>query len=155
MRNRPFNRLSLIAAATGALALAAFALAPLRAAEDAVVIPPPAADVPASDGIQTVVLSGGCFWGVQGVFQHTAGVVSAVSGSSGGSKANAQYELVSTGTTGHAESVEVKYDPKRISYGKILQIFFSVAHNPTELNRQGPDSGTQYRSAIFSTSDAQ
>ncbi len=155
MRNRPFNRLSLIAAATGALALAAFALAPLRAAEDAVVIPPPAADVPASDVIQTVVLSGGCFWGVQGVFQHTAGVVSAVSGYSGGSKANAQYELVSTGTTGHAESVEVKYDPKRISYGKILQIFFSVAHNPTELNRQGPDSGTQYRSAIFTTSDAQ
>jgi len=155
MRNRPFNRLSLIAAATGALAIAAFALAPLRAAEDAVVIPPPAADVPASDGIQTVVLSGGCFWGVQGVFQHTAGVVSAVSGYSGGSKANAQYELVSTGTTEHAESVEVKYDPKRISYGKILQIFFSVAHNPTELNRQGPDSGTQYRSAIFTTSDAQ
>ncbi|HZR85516.1 MAG TPA: peptide-methionine (S)-S-oxide reductase MsrA [Bradyrhizobium sp.] len=155
MRNRPFSRLSLVAAATGALALAAFALAPLRAAEDAVVIPPPAADVPASDGVQTVVLSGGCFWGVQGVFQHTAGVVSAVSGYSGGSKANAQYELVSTGTTGHAESVEVKYDPKRISYGKILQIFFSVAHDPTQLNRQGPDTGSQYRSAIFTTSDAQ
>jgi len=155
MRSRPFNRLSLIAAASGALALAAFALAPLRAAEDAVVIPPPAADVPAADGVQTVVLSGGCFWGVQGVFQHTAGVVSAVSGYSGGSQANAQYELVSTGTTGHAESVEVKYDPKRISYGKILQIFFSVAHDPTQLNRQGPDTGTQYRSAIFTTSDAQ
>ena len=155
MRNRPFNRLSLIATATGALAFAAFALAPLRAAEDAVVIPPSAADVPASDGVQTVVLSGGCFWGVQGVFQHTAGVVSAVSGYSGGSKANAQYELVSTGTTGHAESVEVKYDPKRISYGKILQIFFSVAHDPTQLNRQGPDTGSQYRSAIFTTSDAQ
>jgi peptide-methionine (S)-S-oxide reductase len=155
MRNRPFSRLSLLAAATGALAIAAFALSPLRAAEDAVVIPPPAADVPASDGVQTVVLSGGCFWGVQGVFQHTAGVVSAVSGYSGGSRMNAQYELVSTGTTGHAESVEVKYDPKRISYGKILQIFFSVVHDPTQLNRQGPDSGTQYRSAIFTTSDAQ
>ena len=155
MRNRPFSRLSLLAAATGALAVAAFALAPLRAAEDAVVIPPPAADVPASDGVQTVVLSGGCFWGVQGVFQHTAGVVSAVSGYSGGSKANAHYELVSTGTTGHAESVQVKYDPKQISYGKILQIFFSVVHDPTQLNRQGPDSGTQYRSAIFTTSDAQ
>jgi peptide-methionine (S)-S-oxide reductase len=155
MRNRPFSRLSLVAAATGALAVAVFALAPLRAAEDAVVIPPPAADVPASDGVQTVVLSGGCFWGVQGVFQHTAGVVSAVSGYSGGSKANAQYELVSTGTTGHAESVEVKYDPKRISYGRILQIFFSVAHDPTQLNRQGPDTGSQYRSAIFTTSDAQ
>ena len=155
MRNRSFSRLSLHAAAVGTLAVTAFALAPLRAAEDAVVIPPPAADVPASDGTQTVVLAGGCFWGVQGVFQHTAGVVSAVSGYSGGSRMNAQYELVSTGTTGHAESVQVKYDPKRISYGKILQIFFSVAHNPTELNRQGPDTGTQYRSAIFTTSEAQ
>jgi peptide-methionine (S)-S-oxide reductase len=155
MRNRSFSRLSLAAAAIGALAVTAFALAPLRAAEDAVVIPPPAADVPAADGIQTVVLSGGCFWGVQGVFQHTAGVVSAVSGYSGGSQMNAQYELVSTGTTGHAESVQVKYDPKRISYGKVLQIFFSVAHDPTQLNRQGPDTGTQYRSAIFTTSDAQ
>jgi peptide-methionine (S)-S-oxide reductase len=155
MRNRPFSRLSLLAAATGALAVAAFALAPLRAAEDAVVIPSPAADVPASDGVQTVVLAGGCFWGVQGVFQHTAGVVSAVSGYSGGSQMNAQYELVSTGTTGHAESVQVKYDPRKISYGKILQIFFSVVHDPTQLNRQGPDVGTQYRSAIFTTSDAQ
>src|SRR5581483_4622544 len=115
----------------------------------------PAADVPASDGVQTVVLSGGCFWGVQGVFQHTAGVVSAVSGYSGGSKATAQYEIVSTGTTGHAESVQVKYDPKKISYGKLLQIFFSVAHDPTELNYQGPDTGTQYRSAIFYSGDEQ
>jgi peptide-methionine (S)-S-oxide reductase len=155
MRNRSFSRLSLLAAAVGALAVTAFAFGPLRATEDAVVIPPPAADVPASDGTQTVVLAGGCFWGVQGVFQHTAGVVSAVSGYSGGSRMNAQYELVSTGTTGHAESVQVKYDPKRISYGKILQIFFSVAHDPTELNRQGPDTGTQYRSAIFTTSEAQ
>ena len=155
MRNRSFSRLSLLAAAVGAVAVTAFALSPLMAAEDAVVIPPPAADVPASEGIQTVVLAGGCFWGVQGVFQHTAGVVSAVSGYSGGSQMNAQYELVSTGTTGHAESVQVKYDPSKISYGKILQIFFSVAHDPTQLNRQGPDSGTQYRSAIFTTSDAQ
>jgi len=155
MWNTPFSRPSLLAAAVGAVAVVALALAPLKAAEDAVVIPPPATDVPASDGVQTVVLSGGCFWGVQGVFQHTAGVVSAVSGYSGGSKANAQYELVSTGTTGHAESVEVKYDPRKVSYGKILQIFFSVVHNPTELNRQGPDTGTQYRSAIFTTSDAQ
>jgi peptide-methionine (S)-S-oxide reductase len=155
MRNRSFSRLSLLAAAVGTLAVAAFALSPLMAAEDAVVIPPPAADVPASDGIQTVVLAGGCFWGVQGVFQHTTGVVSAVSGYSGGSQMNAQYELVSTGTTGHAESVQVKYDPNKISYGKVLQIFFSVVHDPTQLNRQGPDSGTQYRSAIFTTSDAQ
>ncbi len=154
MRNSLFSRFSLTAA-IGALAITAFALSPLCAAEDAVVIPAPAADVPASDGVQTAVLSGGCFWGVQGVFQHTKGVVSAVSGYAGGSKANAQYELVSTGTTGHAESVQVKYDPKQISYGKILQIFFSVVHDPTQLNRQGPDTGTQYRSAIFTTSDAQ
>src|SRR5215469_6462504 len=152
MRNSPFSRLSILAAAVGTLAVAAFALSPSMAAENAVAIPPPAADVPASDSVQTVVLAGGCFWGMQGVFQHTAGVVSAVSGYSGGSQTNAQYELVSTGTTGHAESVQVKYDPKKISYGKILQIFFSVAHNPTQLNRQGPDSGTQYRSAIWTTS---
>jgi peptide-methionine (S)-S-oxide reductase len=150
-----FSRLSLCAAAIGALAIAAFAVAPSFAGEDAVVIPAPAMDAKPSDGIQTVVLSGGCFWGVQGVFQHTAGVVSAVSGYSGGSKANADYEKVSTGTTGHAESVQIKYNPQKISYGKLLQIFFSVAHNPTELNYQGPDSGTQYRSAIFTTSDEQ
>jgi peptide-methionine (S)-S-oxide reductase len=152
---RQFSRLSLCVAAIGALATAAFFAAPSLAAEGAVVIPAPAMDARPSDNIQTVVLSGGCFWGVQGVFQHTAGVVSAVSGYSGGSKATAQYETVSTGTTGHAESVEVKYDPSKISYGKLLQIFFSVAHNPTELNYQGPDSGTQYRSAIFTTSDEQ
>jgi peptide-methionine (S)-S-oxide reductase len=155
MSRRPFSRLSLCAAALGALAITAFALAPSRAAEDAVVIPAPAADLPASDGIQTVVVAGGCFWGVQGVFQHTAGVVNAVSGYAGGSKSTADYNVVSTGTTGHAESVQIKYDPKKISYGKILQIFFSVAHDPTQLNRQGPDSGTQYRSAIFTTSDEQ
>ena len=109
----------------------------------------------ASGGIQTVVVAGGCFWGVQGVFQHTAGVVNAVSGYAGGSKNTADYSIVSTGTTGHAESVEIKYDPNKISYGKILQIFFSVAHDPTQLNRQGPDSGTQYRSAIFTTNDEQ
>ena len=155
MPRSPFSRLSLCAAAIGALAITAFAVAPSFASEDAVVIPTPAMDAPASDGTQTVVLSGGCFWGVQGVFQHTAGVVSAVSGYAGGSKATAQYEIVSTGTTGHAESVQVKYDPKKISYGKLLQIFFSVAHNPTELNYQGPDSGTQYRSAIWTTNDEQ
>ena len=155
MSPRSFSRLSLCAAAIGALAVAAFAVAPSLAAEDAVVIPAPAADVSASDETQTVVVAGGCFWGVQGVFQHTAGVVNAVSGYAGGSKATADYQMVSTGSTGHAESVEIKYDPKQISYGKILQIFFSVAHDPTQLNRQGPDSGTQYRSAIFTTSDEQ
>jgi peptide-methionine (S)-S-oxide reductase len=155
MSRNPFRRLSLCAAAIGALAITAFAVAPLRAAEDAVVIPAPAADLPASDGTQTVVVAGGCFWGVQGVFQHTAGVVNAVSGYAGGSKSTAEYDVVSTGATGHAESVQIKYDPKKISYGKILQIFFSVVHDPTQLNRQGPDSGTQYRSAIFTTSTEQ
>ncbi len=155
MSRSQFSRLSLCAAAIGALAITAFAIAPLRAAEDAVVIPAPAQDVPAADGLQTVVVAGGCFWGVQGVFQHTAGVVNAVSGYAGGSKGTANYDTVSTGTTGHAESVQIKYDPKKISYGKILQIFFSVAHDPTQLNRQGPDTGTQYRSAIFTTSDEQ
>ena len=155
MSRSQFSRLSLGAAAIVALAIAAFAVAPSLAAEDAVVIPAPAMDAKAADGVQTVVVAGGCFWGVQGVFQHTGGVVNAVSGYAGGSKATASYEIVSTGTTGHAESVEIKYDPKKISYGKILQIFFSVVHDPTQLNRQGPDSGTQYRSAIFTTSDEQ
>jgi peptide-methionine (S)-S-oxide reductase len=155
MRRSQFSRLSLCAAAIGALAIAAFAIGPLRAAEDAVVIPPPAADVAPADGLQTIVVAGGCFWGVQGVFQHTSGIASAVSGYAGGNKTTATYEQVSTGSTGHAESVQIKYDPKKISYGKILQIFFSVVHDPTQLNRQGPDSGTQYRSAIFTTSDEQ
>jgi peptide-methionine (S)-S-oxide reductase len=150
-RSSQFKRLALGVAAIGALAIGGFAVAPSLAAEDAVVIPAPAMDAPASDGLQTVVLSGGCFWGVQGVFQHTAGVVNAVSGYAGGAKNTADYSSVSTGTTGHAESVQVKYDPKKISYGKLLQIFFSVAHDPTQLNRQGPDSGTQYRSAIWTT----
>lgn len=144
--------LSLLAATT-ALTLA-FA-APTQAAEDAVVIPAPAMDAAPASGIQTAVIAGGCFWGVQGVFQHTAGVVNAVSGYAGGTKATADYQTVSSGRTGHAESVEIKFDPKKISYGKILQIYFSVAHDPTQLNRQGPDSGTQYRSAIFTTSDEQ
>ena len=155
MSRSSFSRLSLCAAAIGALAMTAFVMAPALSAEDAVVIPAPASDIPASDGLQTVVVSGGCFWGVQGVFQHTAGVASAVSGYAGGSKTTASYEMVSTGTTGHAESVQIKYDPQKISYGKILQIFFSVAHDPTQLNRQGPDSGTQYRSAIFTTTAEQ
>jgi peptide-methionine (S)-S-oxide reductase len=154
MRRTP-SRFALGAAAIGALVIAAFIAMPSRAAEDAVKIPPPAADAQGSDGIQTAVLAGGCFWGVQGVFQHTAGVTSAVSGYAGGSQMTATYDQVSGGSTGHAESVQVKYDPKRISYGKILQIFFSVVHDPTQLNRQGPDSGTQYRSAIFTTSDEQ
>jgi peptide-methionine (S)-S-oxide reductase len=140
-------------AAVGALAVG-MPIA-LQASEQAVVIPPPAIDAPAKDGLQTAVLAGGCFWGVQGVFQHTAGVVNAVSGYAGGSKITANYTAVSTGATSHAEAVEITYDPKRVSYGKLLQIFFSVVHDPTQLNRQGPDAGPQYRSAIFTVSDEQ
>jgi peptide-methionine (S)-S-oxide reductase len=136
--------------------LAVLWLAPAQAAEPATVIPAPVVDAAsAGSAPQTVVLAGGCFWGVQAVFQHTKGVIQAVSGYAGGSKDTAVYETVSTGRTGHAESVEVKFDPKEISYGKILQIYFSVAHNPTELNRQGPDHGTQYRSEIFFTNPEQ
>ncbi|UWU94116.1 peptide-methionine (S)-S-oxide reductase MsrA [Bradyrhizobium sp. CB1015] len=145
--------LAALLAATTALTLAF--MMPSRAAEEAVVIPAPALDAAPASGIQTAVLAGGCFWGVQGVFQHTAGVVNAVSGYAGGTKATADYQAVSSGRTGHAESVEIKYDPKKISYGKILQIYFSVVHDPTQLNRQGPDVGPQYRSAIFTTSDEQ
>ena len=118
--------------------------------DDAVAIAPPAMDLPAdANNLQTAVFAGGCFWGVQGVFQHVQGVKNAVSGYDGGAAGTAQYESVSAGDTGHAEAVSVTYDPSKISYGKLLQIYFSVAHNPTELNRQGPDTGTQYRSAIF------
>ncbi|MBJ7405397.1 MAG: peptide-methionine (S)-S-oxide reductase MsrA [Bradyrhizobium sp.] len=145
--------LAFLVAAAAPLTLA-FTM-PSGAAEDAVVIPAPAVDAAASSGIQTAVLAGGCFWGVQGVFQHTAGVVNAVSGYAGGTKATADYQSVSSGRTSHAEVVEIKYDPKKISYGKILQIYFSVVHDPTQLNRQGPDVGPQYRSAIFTTSDEQ
>ena len=121
------------------------------AAEQAVKLPPPALDLqPAATGaVESAVFAGGCFWGVQAVFQHTQGVLSAVSGYAGGPAASAHYETVGSGTTGHAEAVQVKWDPSRISYGKLLQIYFSVAHDPTQLNRQGPDWGPQYRSAIF------
>jgi peptide-methionine (S)-S-oxide reductase len=144
----------------GALALlllAGFVVNFAHAAEPAVVLPTPAQDeaAPAGGGTQTVVLAGGCFWGVQGVFEHTKGVVQAVSGYSGGKKETAHYQMVGTETTGHAESVQVTFDPKQISYGKILQIYFSVAHNPTELDYQGPDSGPSYRSAIFVANDEQ
>ncbi len=128
-----------------------------QAAEPAVALPPPTLDAtaPAGGGLENVVLAGGCFWGMQAVYEHTKGVTSAVSGYSGGSKETAHYEMVGTERTGHAESVSVTYDPRQISLGKILQIYFSVAHNPTELNYQGPDSGTSYRSAIFYANDEQ
>jgi peptide-methionine (S)-S-oxide reductase len=104
---------------------------------------------PQKPGTQTAVLAGGCFWGVEAVFERLAGVSTVVSGFAGGSKSTAHYDVVSTGTTGHAESVQITYDPARVSYGQLLKVFFAVAHDPTELNRQGPDEGTQYRSAIF------
>lgn len=127
------------------------------AAESAVALPAPAMDAPtsAAGGPQVAVLAGGCFWGVQGVFQHTKGVRRAVSGYAGGEAGTAHYEMVGSGRTGHAEAVEVTYDPKAISYGEILRIFFSVAHDPTQLDRQGPDWGTQYRSHIYTTSAEQ
>jgi len=133
------------------LGLACFALAPgPSSAESATVVPAPTLDEKtASASSETAVFAGGCFWGVQGVFQHVEGVENAVSGYAGGSKENAEYEKVGSGRTGHAESVKVTYDPQKISYGRLLQIYFSVAHDPTELNRQGPDTGTQYRSTIF------
>jgi peptide-methionine (S)-S-oxide reductase len=141
-----------------AVLLAVFVDAPLpaAAAESAVVIPAPAVDDSKAAGpLQTAVLAGGCFWGVQGVYEHVRGVREVLAGYAGGDKATAAYEVVSGGQTGHAESVQIRFDPKEITYGEILQIYFSVAHDPTQLNRQGPDSGTQYRSNIFYASEPQ
>ena len=122
-----------------------------------VAIPDPVVDAPlaATKGEQTAVLAGGCFWGIEAVFEHVKGVIDAASGYAGGSAGTANYERVSTGRTGHAEAVRIKYDPSQISYGQLLKIFFSVAHDPTQLNRQGPDIGTQYRSAIFCVDENQ
>ena len=125
------------------------------AAEEAVTIPPPAVDEATPATSEVAVLAGGCFWGVQGVFQHVEGVTRAVSGYAGGEAGTASYQLVGRGDTGHAESVEITYDPSKISYGKILQIYFSVAHDPTQFNYQGPDMGPQYRSAIFPANEEQ
>lgn len=120
------------------------------ALEGAILIPPPSYDPPRVDKkLDTIILAGGCFWGMQGVYQHLKGVTQAISGYAGGSAQTAHYEIVSNGQTGHAEALEVTYDPKKITLGQILQVFFSVAHDPTQLNAQGPDEGTQYRSAIF------
>jgi peptide-methionine (S)-S-oxide reductase len=141
-----------------ALALVALAVwrAPLLGAEAPVAIAPPAIDNPKAAGPpQTAVLAGGCFWGVQGVFEHVRGVKKATAGYAGGEKATAQYGMVGMGSTGHAESVQIVFDPAQISYGQILQIAFSVVHDPTQFNRQGPDVGTQYRSAVFYADESQ
>ena len=140
----------MIHAALRAIALLSFAAVPASA-----VSPTAAVEAWTAAPLDTVVFAGGCFWGVQGVFQHVKGVVSATSGYSGGTVANPDYEQVSGGRTGHAEAVRVVYDPSKVSYQQLLTVFFTVAHDPTELNRQGPDVGTQYRSALFYTSDAQ
>ena len=157
MRSTKLSRASLAITAVGVMALSWVVTAPSisSASEEPFVIPPPKMDVKASaepGALKTAIIAGGCFWGVQGVYQHTAGVSQAVSGYAGGLERTANYQSVGRGTTGHAEAVKITYDPQKISYGKILQIYFSVVHDPTQLNRQGPDSGTQYRSTIFTSS---
>ncbi len=127
----------------------------IASAQEGLKIPAPAVDEKSSAATETALFAGGCFWGVQGVFQHVVGVNNAVSGYAGGAKDTASYETVSGGRTGHAESVKVTFDPRKVSYGHLLQIYFSVAHDPTELNRQGPDTGTQYRSTLFPTNAEQ
>ena len=144
-----------LVAAALLMALHAFVGSPAFA-EVVVLVPVPQADnAKASGALQTAVLAGGCFWGIEGVYEHVRGVRKVLSGYAGGEKSTAHYDEVSSGRTGHAEAVEVTFDPQEISYGEILRIFFSVAHDPTQLNRQGPDSGTQYRSAIFYADDTQ
>jgi peptide-methionine (S)-S-oxide reductase len=148
------DKTTVLLIALGMVLMATVYYSPKAAAEKAVLLPPPSTEVLASlptnvSGLQTAVFAGGCFWGIQAVFQHTKGVTNAVSGYAGGTAADADYERVSGGSTGHAESVQVTYDPKQVSYAQLLQIFFSVAHDPTQLNRQYPDTGPQYRSAIF------
>src|SRR4029077_12631743 len=130
---------------------------PGASSKTATALPDPAVDetLASTKGESRIVFAGGCFWGIQAVFQHVKGVKSATSGYSGGAGSTAEYEVVSTGETGHAESVQIKFDPAQISYGQLLKIFFSVAHDPTQLNRQGPDAGTQYRSVIFYANDEQ
>ena len=154
---------SMICMAGGAVAVVAWAFigggaGAMAAGENAVKLPAPAQDLPVAQmpkAIQTATFAGGCFWGVQAVFQHTQGVLNAVSGYAGGEASTAKYSMIGSGRTGHAEAVQITYDPNQISYGKLLQIYFSVAHDPTTLNRQGPDRGTQYRSAIFTHDAAQ
>ncbi|MEN5161166.1 peptide-methionine (S)-S-oxide reductase MsrA [Achromobacter spanius] len=154
-KHPPLRRLCAALATAGGLLISSAT----PAAERAFIIPPPAAAQAASPAAtatqEKAVIAGGCFWGVQAVFQHVKGVSNAVSGYAGGQAGTANYNAVGSGRTGHAEAVEITYDPRQISYGKLLQIYFSVAHDPTQLNRQGPDHGTQYRSAVFPANDSQ
>ncbi|UAN04005.1 MULTISPECIES: peptide-methionine (S)-S-oxide reductase MsrA [Achromobacter] len=154
-KHPPLRRLCAALATAGGLLISSAT----PAAERAFIIPPPAADQAASAAAtatqEKAVIAGGCFWGVQAVFQHVKGVSNAVSGYAGGQAGTANYNAVGSGRTGHAEAVEITYDPRQISYGQLLQIYFSVAHDPTQLNRQGPDHGTQYRSAVFPANDSQ
>jgi peptide-methionine (S)-S-oxide reductase len=149
--------LMLCSATTALVLVCSMAVVACNESSAAVAVPNPAVDVPLTKarGTETAVLAGGCFWGIQAVYEHVRGVTSVTAGYSGGSATTAQYETVSSGMTGHAESVQIRYDPSQISYGQILRVFFSEAHNPTELNRQGPDDGTQYRSSIFYANDDQ
>jgi peptide-methionine (S)-S-oxide reductase len=152
LRSRPAISLAFALLILAALAIRSYPVT----AEGGLVIPAATVDAPPGQATSAViVLAGGCFWGVQGVFQHVKGVTSAVSGYAGGEQKTAQYQTVGSGRTGHAEAVQVTYDPRQISYGRLLQIFFSVVHDPTQLNRQGPDFGPQYRSAIFPTTPEQ
>ncbi len=150
-----FARRWLIAGVVSLVAVVVLIQLPAHSSESVTVIPAPLSDETATASSETVVFAGGCFWGIQGVFEHVKGVTKAVSGYAGGDGASAHYENVGMGSTGHAESVQVTFDPRQVSYGKLLQIYFSVAHDPTQLNRQGPDHGTQYRSTIFPRSDTQ
>ncbi len=147
--------LARLAAALLALPLLGAIVLGLARADDSRALPPPTMDEHAAATTETAVLAGGCFWGLQGVFEHVKGVTKVLSGYSGGEKRTADYDTVSTGTTGHAESVQITFDPRAISYGELLRVYFSAAHDPTELNRQGPDEGTQYRSEIFFTTPMQ
>ena len=150
MFRRLITSAAVMAMGIGVMAAGCGRLASAFQPERAHVLPAPAIDTPAAAATSEVaVLAGGCFWGVQGVYQHVKGVTKAVSGYAGGEKATAAYERVGTGRTGHAESVQITFNPREMTYGRLLHIYFSVAHNPTELNRQGPDEGPQYRSTIF------
>src|SRR5580658_6779860 len=151
------NRSLKITLVVCAALLIAYAALRHSVASAATALPDPTVDesLAPQKGQATLVVAGGCFWGIQAVFQHVKGVTSATSGYSGGAVKNPDYEQVSSGTTGHAESVQIIYDPSQITLGELLRVFFSVGHDPTELNRQGPDSGTQYRSAIFFSTPVQ